>query len=103
VRVFVCSPLRGDVAANLAFAAQLCRQVAIEGHSPCAPHVFCPQFLSDDDELERATGIQIGLDFLSVCHELWWHPKDGEGPTHGMRAEIQAAECIGLPVRRWPL
>lgn len=106
MRVFVCSPLRADSALrierNLEFARDLCREVAMQGHSPYAPHLFCTQFLDDGVADERAHGINVGLEFLRVCHELWWATLDGWAPSSGMRREMDLAAGLGVPVRPFP-
>jgi hypothetical protein len=103
VRIFVCSPLRGDEKLNIGFALDLCRKVAMAGHSPFAPHVFCTRFLSDHDSSERDRGIGIGVDFLSVCDELWWAIPEWhrtQEPSPGMVYEMETARTLGIPVRR---
>jgi hypothetical protein len=95
-RVFVCSAFRGDVARNVEVARAACRQVALEGDAPFAPHLLYPDFLDDGDAMERAFGIGSGLAWLAVADEIL---VVGE-PTEGMRAEIAAAETLGLPIRR---
>lgn len=95
-RVFVCSPFRGDVARNVEVARAVCRQVLREGDAPFAPHLLYPDFLDDDVSEERALGIGAGLAWLAVADEVL---VVGE-PTAGMRAEIAAAETLGVPIRR---
>jgi hypothetical protein len=95
-RVFVCSPYRGDVRANVALARRVCREVALAGDAPFAPHLLCPTFLADAIEAERTRGIDVGLAWLTVADEVL---VVGE-PTEGMRREIEAADALGIPVRR---
>lgn len=95
-RVFVCSPYRGDVARNVAVARAVCRQVAQAGDAPFAPHLLYPEFLDDTDAGERERGIRSGVAWLAVTDEVLVVGT----PTEGMRAEIAAAEVLGLPVRR---
>ena len=54
--VYVCSPLRGDMEANIRSARQYCEYVVKEcGAIPIAPHIYFTQFLDDDvaEELVR--------------------------------------------------
>jgi len=95
-RVFVCSPFRGDVARNVVVARAACREVVLAGDAPFAPHLLYPEFLDDDVAAERALGIGAGLAWLAVADEIL---VVGE-PTEGMRAEIAAAETLGIPIRR---
>lgn len=94
-RVFVCSPYRGDVAANVEVARAACREVLRQGDAPFAPHLLYPDLLDDDDRSERAVGIEAGRRWLAMAHEVLV-----VGPvTAGMREEIATAEALGIPVR----
>lgn len=94
-RVFVCSPYRGDVAANVEIALAACREVLRAGDAPFAPHLLYPDILDDDVPAERALGIEAGRRWLAIAHEVLV-----VGPvTAGMREEIAAAEVLGIPVR----
>jgi hypothetical protein len=95
-RVFVCSPYRGDVKRNVAIARAACHDVLRAGDAPFAPHVLYPGLLDDDVPEQRAFGIGAGLAWLAVADEIL---VVGE-PTEGMRAEIAAAETLGIPIRR---
>lgn len=64
---------------------------------PMAPHLFFPEFLSEDKPKERETGIQFGLEWLSECDELW---VIGSRITEGMKREITVAGDLGIPVRQ---
>ena len=61
-----------------------------------APHLFFPEFLSEDKQEEREAGIQFGLEWLSGCDELW---VIGNRITEGMKREIAVAEELGIPVK----
>lgn len=97
-RVFVCSPYRGAVAANVALAREACREVLRAGDAPFAPHLLYPDVLDDADPRERALGIGAGIAWLAMADEVL---VVGD-PTDGMRQEIAAAETLGLPVRLLP-
>ncbi|MCE9636097.1 MAG: hypothetical protein K8T90_10365 [Planctomycetes bacterium] len=94
-RVFVCSPYRGDVERNVEVARAACRDVVLDGDAPFAPHLLYPDILDDADAAERSRGLCAGLAWLAVADEVL---VVGE-PTEGMRAEIAAAETLGLPIR----
>ncbi len=85
--IFVCSPYRGDVEANVKNARAYCRFVFEQGGIPFAPHLLFTQFLNDSEPLERDAGLCMGLEMLMLCDELWAF---GD-PTLGMSYEIAAA------------
>lgn len=94
-RVFVCSPYRGDVAANVEIARAACREVLRVGDAPFAPHLLYPTLLDDEDQEERALGMAAGRAWLEAADEVLV-----VGPVSaGMRAEIAAAQALGIPIR----
>jgi len=95
--IFICSPYRGDVEANLENARRYCRFAIRRGCIPYAPHLLFTQFLDDSVTHEREAGIQMGLSMLSLCSELWAFDKS----TPGMAIEIAEAERLHIPVRRF--
>lgn len=70
-KVFICSPFRGDRQGNAERATGYSRMAYEKGYLPIAPHLLFPQFLDDGKEEERQVGIQMGLDLLSYCDEVW--------------------------------
>lgn len=95
--VYIASPYAGDVEANVAFAKAACRYAMERGATPLAVHLLYPQILDDHVPAERESGIRMGLRVLEACDELWLC---GGQLSHGMRAELAAAEQFGIPVRR---
>jgi hypothetical protein len=93
--IYVCSPYRGDIIANIAFAKRCCLEVIKAGKTPFAPHLFFTQFLNDDILEERERGISCGLEVLSLCSEIWVFC---DKITEGMRAEIGYAKQYGVEV-----
>ena len=53
MRVFICSPFRGDIEKNVKKAQKHARKAALMGVSPIAPHLLFPQFLKEEDPDER--------------------------------------------------
>lgn len=94
--IYICSPLRGDYEANTAAAIRYCREVAMEGAFPVAPHIYCPRFLDDAKPEERTHGMAIGAELLELCSEVRVY---GDRISEGMQAEIRQAEALGIPVR----
>lgn len=99
-RIFVCSPYKGDIEKNVEFAKDCCRFVTESGHYPFAPHLFCTQYLDDNNEAERDLGINCGMAFLEVCDELWYF---GNNITSGMEKEIGWAKILKIPVRHFEM
>lgn len=95
-KVFISSPFAGDTKRNTENARRYCAFAVRSGYTPFAPHLFYPQFLSDDDAEERELGISMGLAFLDVCKECWVF---GSVISSGMAAEIERARKRGIPIR----
>jgi hypothetical protein len=95
-RVYICSPLKGNVERNMARARIYCRFAFERGYVPVAPHIYFPQFLDDGDKYERAAGMRYGLEQLWQCREVWVF---GENISDGMRAEIELARDLKIPVK----
>jgi len=62
-----------------------------------APHLLIPAFLDDTDAEERQVGIELGIDWLMDCDELW---VIGERISEGMQNEIDMALDLDIPVIR---
>ena len=103
--VYICSPFRpistnpilaaNELIDNLKLAKDACTFATLRGCEPIAPHLYYPQFLNDDDEYERALGMELGLKALRACDELWIiSPRI----SSGMSAEIKEAKMCGIPV-----
>ncbi|HIU77587.1 MAG TPA: hypothetical protein IAC62_16990 [Candidatus Pelethocola excrementipullorum] len=86
-KVFISSPFRGDVEGNTKKARAYSRVAYEEGCIPVAPHLLFPQFLNENDERERASGIAMGLELLFDCDEVWVFG----AATEGMEQEIRFA------------
>lgn len=94
--IYVCSPVKGDVEANIAKAKEHCKTILIMGHIPLAPHVAFSGILNDDVPQERETALSIGLELVKRCDEVWVFV---ERISEGMRGEIELAKEIGVPVK----
>ena len=97
--IFVCSPYRGDTETNVKNAQKYCRLVIQQGGIPFAPHLLFTQILDDDSEGERQLGMYMGTEMLKLCDELWAFGS----PSSGMLNEIQMAEQLGVPVKRFDM
>lgn len=96
--VYICSPFAGDVEVNVQKARDYCRFAVEQKYIPIAPHLLYPQFMDDNDEMEREVGLFMGCILLMKCAEVWVF---GERITDGMTREIRRARRQGLPIRRF--
>ncbi len=97
-RVYICSPFRGDVAANTAKALRYCRFALKRGKFPIAPHIWLPRFMHDSNPAERELALSFGLRLLRGCRELWVF---GDKISEGMRREIETAKRRRIFIRRF--
>ena len=98
-RVYICSPYAGTAEQqkrNSTLAAGYCRAATLAGYSPIAPHIYYPQFLDDDAPDERNVGLQLGIEALDTCTELW---VVGETLSAGMVEEIRLAKQKNMKIR----
>ena len=103
-RAFICSPFhpmgkteeerQEHLMRNIECATSVCREAMKKGYVPYAPHLYFPQFLSEDDKDEREMGIILGLTWLSYCDEIW---VVGLRISSGMKEEIKKAREWGSP------
>ena len=98
--VFICSPYAGDVEANTRRARRYCRFAMEQGYVPIAPHLLFPQFLNDDDPIERELGLSFGNALLSKCDEIWVF---GDNVTSGMASEIARARFRNMIIRSFDM
>ncbi|MBR2282836.1 MAG: DUF4406 domain-containing protein [Ruminococcus sp.] len=103
--VYICSPLRpvspveadhpDELKANIKLACDACTLAAYRGLMPVAPHVYFTQFLNDEIAFERKLGMDLGLELLRACDELWIiSPRI----SSGMSAEIKEARKCGIRI-----
>lgn len=94
--IYIASPYAGDIKKNVEFAKAACRYAMEQGCTPVAVHLLYPQFLDDSNPKERAAGLAMGHQVLSVCDELW---VCGDRISSGMELEIQEAKRMDIPIR----
>ncbi|MEG1520363.1 MAG: DUF4406 domain-containing protein [Clostridia bacterium] len=101
--IYVCSPLKANVKIGLSYfknlsnARRYCRFVYKQGAIPIAPHLYLTQFLDDEHPVERKDGMDMGLELLSICDEIWVF---GNYISYGMREEISTAMFSEKPIVR---
>ena len=94
-RVYICSPLGGNVSVNIENAKRYARYALECGMAPFIPH-FYVLILDDRNDKERNLGMNAGLSMLWVCDEVWAF---GDEITEGMKKEILFAEKLNIKVR----
>lgn len=93
--VYVCSPLRGDMDANIEKAHDYCRYVMACGFTPLAPHTIYTRYLDESIPEQRQRGLDMGLQLLRMSDELW---VCGRAVSAGMIGEIDQARSLRLPI-----
>lgn len=100
MRIFVCSPYRGNVRENVTTAQAIARYLVSKGDLPIVPHLYFPQFLDDSIPEQREMGIQFGLELMKDCDAVYVF---GSNITEGMRKEIIHATSIGKTIKYFDL
>ena len=93
--IYVASAYAGNVKENSERAKRYCVHVINEGGVPIAPHLLFTQFLDDSVPHERKLGLDLGLELLEHCDEVWVFGDISEG----MKREIEKAEELNKPIR----
>ena len=93
--VYICAPLRGDVANNIEFARQKAQEVFQSGDIPVCPHITLPSNADPACSVQDEAAREMGLRLLESCHQINVY---GSTITEGMRAEIRRAQDQGIPV-----
>lgn len=93
-RVYICSPLGGDVAAHIQQVKRYTLYALKCGMALVVPH-FYALVLDDNITEERELGRQAGMNLLWLCDEIWVF---GEVISEGMEAEIRFCKNLNLPV-----
>jgi hypothetical protein len=94
--VYICSPYQNNPEENIRNALLYCKYAAEQNVVPIAPHTIYTKFLSDKIPSEREKGLQMGLELLRRCEEVW---ACGDEITQGMKAEIAEAMKYDIPIK----
>lgn len=107
--IYECSPLRATARGtnlrrlqfenNLNKARQACRLITDAGGIPISPALYFTTFLSDEDGEERKLGMDMGLEVLNICDELWIFTDNII--SEGMLDEIIEAAILDIPIRKF--
>ena len=96
--VYVCSPLSGNIQANINKAIEYCKFINTKGYIPIAVHLLFSRFLDDGNPAERKRAIDMGLEILSRCDELW---SFGKKISDGMAIELKFAQRYQIKIKRF--
>ena len=73
--VYVCSQYRADTAEELhqhiEVAKWACRDIAMAGAIPIAPHLYFPRFMDDRMPMERYYGMGAGKRLMEQCNTFY--------------------------------
>lgn len=94
--IYVCSPFKGDIAANIQRAREYCKLILEAGHMPYAAHLTLDGVLDDNNPPEREKALQIGVVMVRRCNELWIF---GNAISEGMKREIEVASRNNIRIK----
>lgn len=95
-KVYICSPLGGNVEENLRKVRRYTKYALLCGTTPVVPH-FYALCLNDDNPDEREIGMKAGHSLLWLCDELWVF---GNEITKGMETELQYCRHLNVKSRK---
>lgn len=95
-RVFIASPLRGNIERNQRYARAALRDSLDRGEAPFVPHLLYDQVLDDAVPEQRQQAINAALAMLEGCEVLAVY--EDFGRSEGMVGEIAAAFGLGLRI-----
>ena len=93
--VYICAPLKGDIAENIKKARGYCRGAFESGYIPYAAHLAFESVLDEHTPTERETALEAGAEMVKRCDALWVF---GNTVTEGMKREIETASEAGIPI-----
>lgn len=98
-KVYICSAYssQGKIEENVQRAKNYSRMAIEKMCLPITPHIYFTQFMSDDVPIERAIALNIGLELIDECDELWIFGT----AAGGMDDEIDKAKELHIPIREF--
>lgn len=94
--VYIASPYRGNITRNTENARKYAAFAVRQNKVPLCPHIYFTQFLDDSNECERNHGLNLALQMLKRCKEMWVF---GETISSGMKNEIRMAQRWNIPIK----
>lgn len=98
--VYICSPYRGDIKENVRNARAFSRFAVEKNTIPFTPHLLFPQFMDDEDKVERELAMFMNTIFLRKCQEVWVLD---EYISEGMSEEIRLAQKYKKKIKYFTL
>ena len=100
-KVYICSSYasKGSIPENVERAKKYSRMAIEKMCIPVTPHIYFTQFMDDKVPIERQIALNIGLELIKECDELWMF---GEA-AGGMIPEIELAKELKIPVRTFTI
>ena len=95
-RVILESPYRGDVARNAAYLDRCLLDSLQRGESPIASHKIWPGILDDNNQEQRALGIEAGLAWVPVAEKIVVYTD--YGISDGMENAMSRARLHNIPI-----
>lgn len=95
-KVYICSPLRGDIEGNLERVKRYTKYALMCGTAPVVPH-FYALCIDDNIPKEREIGLAAGLGMLWFCDELWIF---GDEISEGMLAEMKFCKNLNITMKK---
>ena len=99
-KVYVISKYRGNTEENIRVARYAGDIIIACDNIPVIPHLYFPQFLNDDVPEERVKAINLGVELMKGCDQIWIV---GTEISNGMEFEIEAAKKLRIPTRLYDL
>ena len=95
-KVYICSPLRGDIKGNIEKVKRYTEYALKCGTAPVVPH-FYALCIDDNVPKEREIGLAAGLCLLWFCDELWIF---GDEISEGMLAEMKFCKNLNIKMKK---
>ena len=90
----IASPFRGNTPEerleNIAYARKACSHAVKRGETPFASHLLFPQFLDEDNSVERQMGMEGNYKFWPIATKVAFYVD--RGWSAGMKEEL--VKCI---------
>jgi len=98
-KIFICSPLAGNVKQNIRKATIVSREIYKQGLLPIFSHAYtdiiAPK-LNDNIPKERKKLMEISKEMLKMCNEIWVF---GDTISLGMKEEIAYAKRNKIKIK----